>query len=350
MVENEHNIWYNNTCRASEKGEWICILDKKILNCTKDIFKVIKLIIIAVAIVLLVVVIKFKPVYKVTISGTEIGYVNNKKEFEELVDNEIANPTDSKIAFIDLEEKPSFELAYISSVEADEQEVMDNILKIADITYKLYAIDVEGQTTTYVNSKEEAEETIAKIKEEYSEKLEAENLNITLTDYFTKDLSSINTVEVASAVEETEIQVAKIVEEKEQIRLSTFEGIYFSTKPVQGVITSRYGAVESIRDHTHKGIDIGAPLGTKIYAAAAGKVTYSDWMSGYGYLVIIDHGNGVETYYGHCSKLYVSVGEEVEAGEVIAAVGSTGNSTGNHLHFEIRKDGNQVNPQIYVYR
>lgn len=73
-------------------------------------------------------------------------------------------------------------------------------------------------------------------------------------------------------------------------------------------------------------------------------------MGGYGYLIIIDHGNNIQTYYGHCSKLYTKVGDEVEAGDVIAAVGSTGNSTGNHLHFEIRKNGEQINPQKYIYR
>ena len=72
-------------------------------------------------------------------------------------------------------------------------------------------------------------------------------------------------------------------------------------------------------------------------------------MGGYGYLIIIDHANGVQTYYGHCSKLYASVGDEVEPGDVIAAVGSTGNSTGNHLHFEIRIDGVTKNPQKYIY-
>ena len=72
-------------------------------------------------------------------------------------------------------------------------------------------------------------------------------------------------------------------------------------------------------------------------------------MSGYGYLIIIDHANGVQTYYGHCSKLYASVGDEVTAGDVIAAVGSTGNSTGPHLHFEIRVNGVAYNPQNYLY-
>ena len=73
-------------------------------------------------------------------------------------------------------------------------------------------------------------------------------------------------------------------------------------------------------------------------------------MSGYGNLIIIDHGNGVKTYYGHCSKLYKKVGEEVETGEVIAAVGSTGNSTGPHLHLEVRVDNKIMNPLNYVYK
>lgn len=98
------------------------------------------------------------------------------------------------------------------------------------------------------------------------------------------------------------------------------------------------------------GMDIAAPNGTDIKAAADGTVTYAGWMGGYGNLIIISHGNGIQTYYGHCSKLYVSNGKEVKAGDVIAAVGSTGNSTGNHLHFEIRKNGSQINPQKYLYK
>ena len=87
-----------------------------------------------------------------------------------------------------------------------------------------------------------------------------------------------------------------------------------------------------------------------VHQAAEGTIKYAGWMGGYGNLVIISHGNGVETYYGHCSKIYVKKGQEVTAGDTIAAVGSTGYSTGNHLHFEIRKDGTQVNPQKYVYK
>jgi len=148
--------------------------------------------------------------------------------------------------------------------------------------------------------------------------------------------------------EELEIQV----ELEEEKRAATLDGVYFAVKPVTGTITSRFGLRQAtaIVSGNHKGMDIGAPNGTPILAAADGTVTYSGWMSGYGNLVIISHGNGIQTYYGHCSKLYVSEGETVSAGETIAAVGSTGNSTGNHLHFEIRKNGTQINPQKYLYK
>ncbi len=100
----------------------------------------------------------------------------------------------------------------------------------------------------------------------------------------------------------------------------------------------------------HAGIDIAAPAGTPIYAAASGTVTFSGYNSGgYGNLIIIDHGNGQETYYAHNSSNYVQVGQNVSKGQNIGGVGSTGNSTGNHVHFEIRNYGSPINPYSYVY-
>ena len=88
--------------------------------------------------------------------------------------------------------------------------------------------------------------------------------------------------------------------------------------------------------------------GTPVYAAASGTVTFAGYKGSYGYLVIIDHGNGYQTYYAHCSALYVSAGQSVAQGQNISAVGSTGNSTGPHLHFEIRYNGSTLNPQSYI--
>ena len=120
-------------------------------------------------------------------------------------------------------------------------------------------------------------------------------------------------------------------------------------KPVSGVITSRFGVSSRIRRSSHTGLDIATSTGTPVKAAASGKVTFSGYKGSYGNMLVISHGNGVQTYYGHCSKLYVSAGATVSQGQTIAAVGSTGNSTGPHLHLEVRVNGVAYNPQNYLY-
>ena len=245
---------------------------------------------------------------------------------------------------------PKYQFVLIENTkETSEEEIFSKIQEMAVTTYKMYAITLNNEVTTYVNSREEAEEIINKMKEENGKELE--EINLAMQEVYTQNIEETkNTIEVASAIQVAETELTKKVQQQEEIKSSTLDGVYFSVKPVSGTITSRFGAYEDIRDHSHTGIDIAAPNGTSIKAAADGTVTYSGWMSGYGNLVIISHGNGIQTYYGHCSKLYVSEGEKVEAGDIIAAVGSTGNSTGNHLHFEIRKNGAQVNPQKYLYK
>ena len=120
-------------------------------------------------------------------------------------------------------------------------------------------------------------------------------------------------------------------------------------KPISGTITSKFGAGSSIRRSSHTGLDISAPKGTAIKAAASGTVTFSGYKGSYGNMIVISHGNGVQTYYAHCSALYLSAGASVSQGQVIAAVGSTGNSTGPHLHLEVRVNGVAYNPQNYLY-
>jgi murein DD-endopeptidase MepM/ murein hydrolase activator NlpD len=115
--------------------------------------------------------------------------------------------------------------------------------------------------------------------------------------------------------------------------------------PVQGVLTSPFGMRWG---RMHEGIDIGAPIGTPIYAAAGGTVIYAGWESGYGNLTVIDHGNGLATAYGHQSQIAVSNGQTVSRGQVIGYVGSTGHSTGPHLHFEVRVNGTPENPLNYL--
>jgi murein DD-endopeptidase MepM/ murein hydrolase activator NlpD len=115
--------------------------------------------------------------------------------------------------------------------------------------------------------------------------------------------------------------------------------------PVNGPITSPFG----MRWGTlHPGLDIGAGMGTPIRAAGSGRVIVAGYEGGYGNLVVIDHGNGIATAYGHQSSIAVAVGQDVTKGQVIGYVGSTGFSTGPHLHFQVRVDGSPVDPLGYL--
>lgn len=115
--------------------------------------------------------------------------------------------------------------------------------------------------------------------------------------------------------------------------------------PVSGSITSPFGMRWG---SLHPGLDIGAGMGTPIKAAGAGRVLVASYDGGYGNLVVIDHGNGLATAYAHQSQLAVSVGQQVGQGQVIGYVGSTGFSTGPHLHFEVRVNGSPVDPMGYL--
>lgn len=327
------------------------ILSKKTKKLTKELRKrVIIISIFAIIIVLAGLIINFKPVYKVTISGEVVGYISNKNEFIKKIDDEILNKKEGNIAFVDLNAEPEYEFNIVGrNEETSEEEIFNNIKENSTTTYKLYAITLNNENTTFVNSFEEAEETIAQIKEQEEENLE--EIEIGMQEIYTTNVEEAESVlEVESAIDFAEIRVAEIVEENARIKAATLDGVYFAVKPVTGNITSRYGESEDIRSHPHSGMDIAAPAGTDIVAAADGTVTFAGTQGGYGNLVIITHENGIQSYYGHCSKIYANEGDEVKAGDLIAAVGMTGFATGNHLHFEIRKNGSTINPQRYIYK
>jgi len=159
--------------------------------------------------------------------------------------------------------------------------------------------------------------------------------------------------------EQNGIQIAKEILSEEVIELPTTEVVTTGTQdpppkkgtgyfinPLPGsVISSRFG---SRSGGFHLGQDMAKASGSSIKAADGGTVTYAGWNGSYGYMVDIDHGGGFTTRYAHCSEIYVSVGEKVYQGKVIAAVGSTGVSSGPHLHFEVRKYGSVVNPAAYI--
>ena len=299
------------------------ILNPKLKYYTKEILKYFNIGIIGIGFIIAIILIKYKPIYKVTISGEEIGYVQNKKEFKES----------------------------LKTIKIEEDAI---------ITYKYYDIALNNETIETVNTIEEAEEIVNQAKNENTE----QELDLSILEKYTQNKDEVKVAEIEVTKTDVNNKITETLEKQEAEKqaeeaakkakeeldaMPEINGIKIATKPISGTITSRYGESSRLRKSTHTGLDISATTGTDIKAVASGTVTCAKYSGSYGNLVKIDHGNGVETWYGHTSKMYVKVGQEVKVGDVIAAVGSTGNSTGPHLHLEIRINGTHVNPQKYLY-
>ena len=341
-----------------QKGEWIYILiNNKLKYYAKEIFKYFNITIIASGLIIAIILIKYKPTYKVSISGKEVGYVQNKEAFEESIKQSIINNETKNVDAIDFKAVPEYELKLVNKeLKTNEEEIAKNVVQEdIVITYKYYEIALNDKIIDSVNTIEEAEEVINTVKEENVEEFD---LNLNIIEKYTDNLEEINTskieiakVDAIAKISEEIEEEKKQKEEEERINnMPSINGIKLAYTPVSGTISSRYGVSSRIRSSTHTGLDIAAPQGTSIKAVAEGTVTCASYNGSYGNLVKIDHGNGIETWYAHTSKMYVTAGQKVEAGEVIAAVGSTGNSTGAHLHLEIRINGQHVNPQQYLYK
>ena len=315
--------------------------------------------IIAFGFIIAIVLIKYKPMYEVKLSGEEIGYLSNMDNIEEEIKDSIEETENKNVDSVIIEEEPECELKLIDrTLETNEEEVIEKIEENTTVTYKYYEIAVDDTVLEKVNTIDEAEELVNEIKVENEEKISQEGLVLNIKEQYTQneEEANTNTLEVAktSATE----RMSDVIEEaqakrEEQERIDAMpdvNGIKLATIPVTGTITSRYGVSSRIRSSDHTGLDIAAKTGTDIQVVADGIVEFAAYSGSYGKLVKINHGNGVETWYAHTSKIYVKVGDEVKAGDIIAAVGSTGNSTGPHLHFEIRINGEHVNPQSYLYK
>ena len=310
---------------------------------TQTISALIKGIAVASVLISIPIVAKYKPAYAITINDQIVGYVESKEEFQEQIEKNILSVQDDNVAFVNLD-TVNYSCELISRDLINEAETLNEVKKYAKNVYKVYEVKKsEAEDSIYVNTLTDAEELVAEIKDQY-QKIEPD---IKISELYLEEEPTEDTIQTAKEKVEEELNLEleeKLKEEK------TVNGVYIASVPLNtGYISSRFGSRESIRDHVHQGLDIAASYGSSIKAVADGTVKFASFNSGgYGNLVVIDHGNGVETYYGHCSQLYVSKGDYVSAGDVIAAVGSTGNSTGNHLHFELRLNGVQVNPEEYI--
>jgi len=319
---------------------------KKIVIFLRTWIKLITLLLAAIAIICFIIFFVYNPMYSVTLNGEFIGYTEDKKDMQDKIDEYQKSGDNKTIAFVDIETLPEYKLCLLKKgIESNDDEIFKTVIDTGVPYYKYYAILNGTEEKYFVQTYEEAEKVISDLKDKnsmnkedisYLLKYETELKTFTGVDETVANLY----VETPVVKKNTSVNTKKTVD-----YVNTPLGIALM-KPINGTITSRFG---SRSRGLHTGLDIATSLGTPIKAAATGVVTYAGYKGSYGYLVVISHGNGIETYYAHCSRLYVSAGDSVSQGDVISAVGSTGNSTGPHLHLEVRVNGVAKNPQNYLY-
>ena len=331
---------------------------RKVTILTRASIKFIILAILSIFIIVGIVALFYNPTYEVFLNGEVIGYTSDKSGLQTRINGYIDANEKENVAFVQVDAMPTYQLCLLKKdVTTNDEEIFHTVTGNGTEYYKYYAITDEKKEKVYVATFKEAEEIVGQLKKKDSANID----DIGIIEKYDTEMKDFTDVKKS---------VSKLYEEKPVVVYTT-DSTYATPSvsnyssgnsyqkvelgialinPTSGTITSRYGSNDSVRDHTHAGLDIAAPKGTPIKAAAAGTVTYAgNANDGYGNYVVIAHANGVQTVYAHCSQLLVTKGQNVSQGEVIAKVGSTGNSTGNHLHFEVRKNGVTYNPQNYVY-
>ena len=277
-------------------------------------------------------------------------------ELQTEINDYIEKGESENTAFVQVESLPEYKVCLLKrDVQASDEDIFNTIKSAGTTYYRYYSINENNEEKLYVANFTEAEDIINQLKEKNSKNMD----NITISEKYETQMQDFTTVEDAVSnlyVQKPQVTVAKTKTTSvgSVNTATTIAGGKVSlgislARPVSGIISSRFGARSSIRSSAHTGLDIATSTGTPVLAAASGTVTFSGRKGSYGNLLVITHSNGVQTYYGHCSKLYVSAGTTVTQGQTVAAVGSTGNSTGPHLHFEIRVNGVAYNPQNYLY-
>lgn len=316
---------------------------RKLLVHARTMIKFFSILAISIAIIVAIVVFVYKPTYSVYYKGEFVGYTNDKINLQNRINEYIKNGEGEHVAFVQIDELPEYEMCLLNKkVDTNDDEIFEKVKEAGTVYYKYYAVTESSEEKAYVATSEDAEEIIEGLNDKksynsdkigYIEKYSTELAEFTDTETAIDDLYEAPPI-IYYASNEANLGGTKV-----NLGISLIH-------PLSGIITSRFG---SRWGSTHTGLDIATSEGTGIAAAASGTVRVAGWSGSYGNLVIISHGNGVETWYAHCSKIYVNVGQSVSQGQLICAVGETGNATGPHLHLEIRVDGVAQNPQNYLY-
>ena len=387
---------------------------KKLAVGLRKSIKLASIAILAAVVILSILQIAYSQTYEVSLNGKVIGYTRDKVVLQKKINDYINSGNGDDVAFVEVDTLPTYKAVLLKrNIKTNDEEILNKVVESGIAYYKYYAIAVDNQEKAYLKTFGEAEKVIQELKnkkstnadslgivEKYAKKQVAEKeiaTQVSQSETKVADTGATSDVPVDSdgdsdelpdVKELTEVKLASVDDSINQLyvqqkstsrsaknartsstgsKSSTYEqrakvvdnsqtGVKTDLgvtliKPISSgyTITSRFGWRS--RDN-HPGLDVAAPKGTAIKAAAGGTVIFAGSGSpygGYGNIVVIQSNSSTAIRYAHCSKIYVRKGEVVEQGQVIAAVGSTGISTGNHLHFEIRYNGKKIDPQKYVY-
>ena len=387
---------------------------KKLAVGLRKSIKLASIAILAAIVILSILQIAYSQTYEVSLNGKVIGYTRDKVVLQKRINDYINSGNGDDVAFVEVDTLPTYKAVLLKrNIKTNDEEILNKVVESGIAYYKYYAIAVDNQEKAYLKTFGEAEKVIQELKnkkstnadslgivEKYAKKQVAEKeiaTQVSQSETKVADAGATSDVPVDSdgdsdelpdVKELTEVKLASVDDSINQLyvqqkstsrsaknartsstgsKSSTYEqrakvvdnsqtGVKTDLgvtliKPISSgyTITSRFGWRS--RDN-HPGLDVAAPKGTAIKAAAGGTVIFAGSGSpygGYGNIVVIQSNSSTAIRYAHCSKIYVRRGEVVEQGQVIAAVGSTGISTGNHLHFEIRYNGKKIDPQKYVY-
>lgn len=340
---------------------------KRIYVHIRNTVKLLSLITLGIILIVAAIVLIYKPIYKVSLNGEKIGYCEDKTALQNKINDymEKGEGESEHIAFVQIDDLPEYSVCLLKKgITTNDDEIYETIKKTGTTYYRYYAVAEDGNEKYYLQSFNEADEAIKKLKDKKSsnaskltiiEKYETELPELTEEKIVVSKLYKEKKKKTENSNDSVKSQNSKTVKYAStgSGKFSTSRELHNSkvslgvslSKPVTGVLTSRYGYRWG---RTHTGIDIGVPTGTPVKAAASGTVTFAGWKGSLGNLVVISHGNGVQTYYGHNSRIVVKAGQKISQGEVVAKAGSTGRSTGPHVHFEVRVNGSSYNPLGYV--
>ena len=318
---------------------------KKVVIYLRTWIKLIIMLLVGLAIIGFLVFVVYRPMYSVTLNGEFIGYTADRGKLQKKINDYIKSGDNQNVAFVEIDTLPEYNLTLLKKgLTASDEEIFNTVISSGVPYYKYYAILDNNEEKYYVSSYEEAEGIVQELKDKNS-KNQKQITYVLKYETELKEFTDKDTAVAALYIKTPVYKPKKIVTAKNVEYTNTPLGVAL-IHPVSGTITSRFGYRSR---GLHTGLDIATSSGTPIKAAASGTVVSAGWKGSYGNLVIIQHTDSIQTYYAHCSRIYVNAGDYVNQGDIIAAVGSTGNSTGPHLHLEIRVNGAARDPQNYLY-